>query len=294
MIDYLAVTPADLAQFPGDPGAAVVLAYARFRDQVSQAVTRREIVKVTAMTKKQVRRLTDMLCAEGHLIAYQVQSDDRVNELEFSPAEKSDPAPEGRPPAPEGISLPIQVTKKEITTTSAAEETMSEVTGQMNILGEEEIAEQKVRSTGQEFEQWWKTYPTKAGKAMARKAWQKATRRCSPAELTLLAHRYTLAFNWWNDTHPDHQQKPIHASTFLNSKFADFEDWAGPEAKAIERWGFLTDPIVDETPHRYGPEMTSVRDDDLLYGPSDETGEMEWGHIVNGKWVACARPEGAR
>jgi len=95
------------------------------------------------------------------------------------------------------------------------------------ILNELILNEQKTIDQIALFDQFWQAYPRKVGKPQARKAWEKAVRRCDPGSIIDGAHAYAADPN-------REDQFTRHPSTWLNA-----DGWNDPSLPQRSH-GFVT------------------------------------------------------
>ncbi len=72
------------------------------------------------------------------------------------------------------------------------------------------------------FDKFWRDWPSKVGKAPARKAWYKMDKQ-DRHDATTAAGAW---FTWWRKENP--QASPIHAATYLNNRRWEDEYGGGP------------------------------------------------------------------
>ena len=88
----------------------------------------------------------------------------------------------------------------------------------------EEKKEKKIKKEDDFFDEFWSVYPKKAGKAAARKAWDKAIKETAPSEIIEGAKQYSI----WLKSAKDGEFRPIpkHPQGWINdARWCDEEIW---------------------------------------------------------------------
>lgn len=179
--------------------------------------------KVKSMTVAKIRKLLPELASENLIILYRNDSESYLQLTKFHEHQKLDPAKEGKSkiPAPKSEDIENKATPDN-----------SGVTPEKSSLSKVKLSKVQVKRDGRTqnefdplFEEFWKGYPKKVGKEVAREKFMILARAGKISELIKATNGY-MDYLKSQKVHKNFDQEPMNPATFLmKNRWRDYMEF---------------------------------------------------------------------